>query len=95
MTLFWGKKILQRNEEGKKYPAEHLEGKKYPAHQIARKKILDDQKSPTPPHPPPPPPQELNRKHWHALSHSLHFVGHEGESVLGLLQVRLIPHTLL
>ena len=23
-------------------------GKKYPAHQIARKKILDDQKSPTP-----------------------------------------------
>ena len=24
-------------------------GKKYPAHQIARKKILDDQKSPTPP----------------------------------------------
>ena len=29
-------------------------GKKYPAHQIARKKILDDQKSPTPP------PQELN-----------------------------------
>ena len=28
-------------------------GKKYPAHQIARKKILDDQKSP-------PPPQELN-----------------------------------
>ena len=23
--------------------------KKYPAHQIARKKILDDQKSPTPP----------------------------------------------
>ena len=28
--------------------------KKYPAHQIARKKILDDQKSPTPPH------QELN-----------------------------------
>ena len=30
----------------KKYPAEHLEGKKYPAHQTARKKILDDQKSP-------------------------------------------------
>ena len=30
-------------------------GKKYPAHQIARKKILDDQKSP-----PPPCPQELN-----------------------------------
>ena len=31
--------------------------KKYPAHQIAgRKKILDDQKSSTPPHPP----QELN-----------------------------------
>ena len=28
MTLFWGKKILQRNEEGKKYPAEHLEGEK-------------------------------------------------------------------
>ena len=25
------------------------EWKKYPAHQIARKKILDDQKSPTPP----------------------------------------------
>ena len=24
-------------------------GKKYPAHQIAKKKILDDQKSPTPP----------------------------------------------
>ena len=24
-------------------------GNKYPAHQIARKKILDDQKSPTPP----------------------------------------------
>ena len=24
-------------------------GKKYPSHQIARKKILDDQKSPTPP----------------------------------------------
>ena len=24
-------------------------GKKYPAHQIARKKILDDQKSPTTP----------------------------------------------
>ena len=24
-------------------------GKKYPAHQIARKKILDDQKSPPPP----------------------------------------------
>ena len=24
-------------------------GKKYPAHQIARKKILDDQKSPTSP----------------------------------------------
>ena len=24
-------------------------GKKYPAHQIARRKILDDQKSPTPP----------------------------------------------
>ena len=31
-------------------------GKKYPAHQIARKKILDDQKSP----PPPTCPQELN-----------------------------------
>ena len=31
-------------------------GKKYPAHQIARKKILDDQKST----PPPPCPQELN-----------------------------------
>ena len=30
-------------------------GKKYPAHQIARKKILDDQKSQTPL-----PPQELN-----------------------------------
>ena len=30
-------------------------GEKYPAHQIARKNILDDQKSP-----PPPPPQELN-----------------------------------
>ena len=29
-------------------------GKKYPAHRIARKKILDDQNSPTPP------PQELN-----------------------------------
>ena len=61
---------------------------------LLEKKILEDQKSPTPP------PQELNRKHWHrkhrhALSHSLHFVGHEGESVLGLLQVRLIPHTLL
>ena len=28
-------------------------GKKYPAHQIARKKILDDQKSQTP-HPSPP-----------------------------------------
>ena len=26
-------------------------GKKYPAHQIARKKILDDQKSPPPPTP--------------------------------------------
>ena len=57
-----------------------------------------------------------NRKHWHALSHSLHFVRHEGDwrpthpsqrvsrvpdylysiqSVLGLFQVRLIPHTLL
>ena len=59
-----------------------------------------------------------NRKHWHALSHSLHFVRHEGDwrpthppqrvsrvpdylfmysiqSVLGLSQVRLIPHTLL
>ena len=33
------KNILQRNEEGKKYPA----------HQIARKKILYDQKSPPPP----------------------------------------------
>ena len=49
------KKILQRNEEGKKYPAGHLEGKKYPTQQIARKKILDEQKSP-----PPPPPKELN-----------------------------------
>ena len=28
-------------------------GKKYPAHKIARKKILDDQKSPTPPLTPP------------------------------------------
>ena len=59
-----------------------------------------------------------NRKHWHAWSHSLHFVLHEGDwrpthppqrvirvpdhlfmssiqSVLGLSQVRLIPHTLL
>ena len=37
-------------------------GKKYPAHQIARKKILDDQKSAhqPPPPPPPPPTQELN-----------------------------------
>ena len=59
-----------------------------------------------------------NRKHWHALSHSLHFVRHEEDwrptrpswrvsrvpdylfmysiqSVLGLSQVGLIPHTLL
>ena len=44
------KEILQRNEEGKKYPAEHLEGKKkYPAHQVAKKKNLADHKSPTPP----------------------------------------------
>ena len=55
---------------------------------LLEKKIIDDRNHPLPP-------QELNRKHWHALSHSLHFVGHEGESVLGLLQVRLIPHTLL
>ena len=40
------------------------------------------------------------RKHWHALSHSLHFARHKGDwrynSVcLGLFQVRLTPHTLL
>ena len=50
--FFEEKKILQRNEEGKKYSAEHLEGKKYPAHQIARKFL------PTKNHPPPR--QELN-----------------------------------
>ena len=42
------KKILQRNEERKKYSAEHLGGKKYPAHQAARKKYLADQKSSLP-----------------------------------------------
>ena len=48
MTLFWGKKILQRNEEGKNILQSIYKGKKNPAHQIAAKKILDDQKSPTP-----------------------------------------------
>ena len=40
-------------------------GKKYPAHQIARKKILDDQKS----HPPP------SRVKWSAPKKELFHVG--------------------
>ena len=36
-----------------------------------------------------------NRKHWHALSHSLHFVRHEGEWRPTRRSQRLIPHILL
>ena len=46
--LFLRKKILQRSEKGKKYPAEHRESKKYPAQQVSRKKILAEQKTTSP-----------------------------------------------
>ena len=58
MTLFLRKKNSCR---------EMTREKKYPAHQIARKKILDDQESPTTPLPPRPP-QEFNGRHLNRVN---------------------------
>ena len=62
---FWKKVSCLRLSEEKNYMQNKfnrkLMGKKYPAHQIARKKILPDQKSPTPP------PPKLNGRIFRAL----------------------------
>ena len=54
-------------------------GKKYPAHQIARKKILDDQKSPPPP----------SRVKWSAPNdkptHFIHEIKTKGGDVIDII----------